>query len=45
MDSMQQAATLGTKLVDAERQLDVLFASGKASVEKVTPLVEQIGHL
>src|SRR5258708_25737309 len=44
-DSMKEAATLGANLVDAERQLDVLFARSEASDEKVTPLVEQIGHL
>jgi len=44
-DSMKEAAILGTKLVDAERQLDLLFGRGEASDEIVTPLVQQIGQL
>jgi hypothetical protein len=42
---MKEAATLGANLVDAERQLNVLFARGEANDEKLTPLVEEIGHL
>lgn len=44
-DSMKEAAILGAKLVDAERQLDLLFRQGEARDEIVTPLVQQIGQL
>jgi hypothetical protein len=44
-DSMKEAAILGAKLVDAERQLDLLFRQGEARDEIAKPLVQQIGQL
>jgi len=44
-DPMKEAAILGAKLVDAERQLDLLFRQGEARDEIMTPLVQQIGQL
>lgn len=45
-DSMQsKAATLGRALVDAERELDRLFADGMASRESVAAVLSRIGEL
>jgi len=44
-DSMKNAASLGARLVDAELQLDTLFAQGEATDEEITRLAEQISQL
>jgi Spy/CpxP family protein refolding chaperone len=43
--SMKAAARMGHWLVEAERQLNALFAKGEADDEKITPLARRIGAL